>query len=235
MENPLNDSKGCGGIMRVAPMGLFLPPDQAFEYGCRTAAITHGHPTGYLASGMLARIISEISYGADIIHAVDRSLDILKKQSGHEETLNAVNRATDAWKNAPVSSETVASLGQGWVAEETLAIGLYCALAADGDFDRGIRLAVNHSGDSVITSYSIHYTKLYDLEFPVNRCKPDIGYMIQFLELGHDLFANAPGRNFLFAAVPEFLFKFIQKRLNGVDADIPFFTGSLDSRPCLVP
>ena len=24
MEEPINDSKGCGGVMRVAPVGLFL-------------------------------------------------------------------------------------------------------------------------------------------------------------------------------------------------------------------
>lgn len=32
--------------------------------------------------------------------------------------------------------------------EEALAISLYCALAAEGDFEKGICLAVNHSGDS---------------------------------------------------------------------------------------
>jgi ADP-ribosylglycohydrolase len=34
------------------------------------------------------------------------------------------------------------------VAEEALAIGVYCALAAGDDFAAGLRLAVNHGGDS---------------------------------------------------------------------------------------
>jgi ADP-ribosylglycohydrolase len=38
-------------------------------------------------------------------------------------------------------------LGKGFVAEEALAMGLYCALGAK-DFEDGIVLAVNHSGDS---------------------------------------------------------------------------------------
>lgn len=38
--------------------------------------------------------------------------------------------------------------GAGWVGEEALAISLYCALAAEGDFAKGILLAVNHTGDS---------------------------------------------------------------------------------------
>jgi len=38
-------------------------------------------------------------------------------------------------------------LGKGWVAEEALAIGAYCALVAT-DFVSGVVLAVNHDGDS---------------------------------------------------------------------------------------
>jgi ADP-ribosylglycohydrolase len=44
--------------------------------------------------------------------------------------------------------ETIKQLGDGWVGDEALAISLYCAMAARGDFALGVRLAVNHSGDS---------------------------------------------------------------------------------------
>ena len=50
-------------------------------------------------------------------------------------------------RSSPASPEAVERLGQGWVAEEALAIALYCALVAD-DFATGVRLAVNHGGDS---------------------------------------------------------------------------------------
>ena len=39
------------------------------------------------------------------------------------------------------------SLGAGWVAEEALAISVYCALVAP-DLASALLLAVNHSGDS---------------------------------------------------------------------------------------
>ena len=43
--------------------------------------------------------------------------------------------------------ETVPSaLGEGWVAEEALAIAVYCALTG-GTFEDAVRAAVNHSGD----------------------------------------------------------------------------------------
>ncbi len=145
---PVNNSKGCGGVMRIAPVGYFLPPDRVFDTACRIAAITHGHPTGYLAAGCLAEIISRISYGADLPAAIMDAMEVLRKHPDHDETLAAVRSALEAMENKPVSAETVETLGQGWIAEEALAIGLYCALAAGEDVEKGLRLAVNHGGDS---------------------------------------------------------------------------------------
>ena len=39
-------------------------------------------------------------------------------------------------------------LGEGWVAEETLAIAIYCSLKYCDDFEKAIIASVNHSGDS---------------------------------------------------------------------------------------
>lgn len=43
--------------------------------------------------------------------------------------------------------EAIEQLGEGWIAEEALAIAVYCALVADS-FQEGVLLAVNHGGDS---------------------------------------------------------------------------------------
>jgi len=51
-----------------------------------------------------------------------------------------------AKEKAP-SPEAVESLGAGWIAEEALAMSIYCALTAE-DFRSGVVLAVNHGGDS---------------------------------------------------------------------------------------
>jgi ADP-ribosylglycohydrolase len=51
-------SKGCGGVMRVAPIGLIAENEErAFSLGCAAAAITHGHPSGYYSAGCFAAII----------------------------------------------------------------------------------------------------------------------------------------------------------------------------------
>jgi ADP-ribosylglycohydrolase len=44
--------------------------------------------------------------------------------------------------------EAIHSLGEGWVAEETLAIAIYCALKYSNNFKSAIIASVNHNGDS---------------------------------------------------------------------------------------
>ena len=71
----VNDSKGCGGVMRVAPFGLlpakWFSAEWAFDSAAQAAGYTHGHPTGKLASGALAAIVHEICHGADLDAALD--------------------------------------------------------------------------------------------------------------------------------------------------------------------
>lgn len=142
-----NDSKGCGGLMRVAPVGLMDVRDP-YEVGCSTAAITHGHPTGQVAAGFLALLIAQLLEGEGIPTALAAALERTKGEPETRETIEAVEGALQAHANGVVSPEAVESLGGGWVAEEALAISLYCALSAPTDFAEAVRLAVNHSGDS---------------------------------------------------------------------------------------
>ena len=46
--------------------------------------------------------------------------------------------------------EAIPKIGEAWVGEEALGIAVYCALIAS-DLEHGIRLSVNHSGDSDTT------------------------------------------------------------------------------------
>lgn len=145
----INDSKGCGGVMRIAPVGLaFSDTKKAFSMGCQCAAITHGHPTGYLAAGFLAAVISEIISGASLKQAIEESIRILKLENNYTETMNLVEAAILMADKSVPSPEIIQEIGAGWIAEEALGIGLYCSLVADRDFRKGVLLSVNHSGDS---------------------------------------------------------------------------------------
>lgn len=149
MQIPINDSKGCGGVMRIAPIGLACnDADRAFRLGCECAAITHGHPYGFIASGAMAAMISMIISGYSLSEAVDESIKMMKTQPRHKGCVNAVELALDLSETASPSPETVEKIGAGWVAEEALAISIFCAMTAETDFQKGVLTAVNHSGDS---------------------------------------------------------------------------------------
>ena len=150
----INDSKGCGGAMRSAPVGLFrrFDPKQAFDLGARSAAITHGHPSGYLSAGMVSAIVRHLMDGMDIQAATEASLQILKGWDGYEETLRAVTKALDVAKSASKDHPTIIhSIGGGWVGEEALAIALYAVLVAKS-YVEAVRIASNHDGDSDSTA-----------------------------------------------------------------------------------
>ena len=59
-----------------------------------------------------------------------------------------MNLAVELSENAADDLENIHALGEGWVAEETLGISLYCALRYKDDFSAGIIASVNHKGDS---------------------------------------------------------------------------------------
>ncbi len=148
-----NDSKGCGGVMRSAPVGL-LPFDNAgsaiFAWAAEAAGLTHGHPSGKLASGALALLVHRLVAGADLMAALDTAMAELTGHDGHEETTAALRRAREAAAEKPVTAATVEGLGGGWIAEEALAIAVYCALvrARPEEFVDALALSVTHSGDS---------------------------------------------------------------------------------------
>jgi ADP-ribosylglycohydrolase len=150
----MNDSKGCGGVMRVAPFGLLparYPTEWIFDSAATAAGYTHGHPTGKLASGALAAIIHEICGGATLDAALDTAAALLAQHPNHEETSTTLSfarhLAATATGHGPV---TVERLGGGWVAVDALAIAVYCALAypEPEQFLDALALAVTHTGDS---------------------------------------------------------------------------------------
>lgn len=155
---PQNSSKGCGGVMRVAPLALrhWLSDDQvALDWeGAQLAAITHGHSLGYMPAAVLTHILSRSlqDSGATLRELVEEARDAAKQlfaADGHLAELCAgIDRAMELAAGEGSDPENIRRLGEGWVAEETLAISLYCALRHQDDFSAGIIAAVNHDGDS---------------------------------------------------------------------------------------
>lgn len=152
IEPPINNSKGCGGIMRVAPIGL-LPVNRPAYEAAEVAAITHGHPFGYLSAAVLAQLIHLIVFDGccleDAIYEAYNEVSEAFRGNGYlDDLLGKLNQAARLAENDRPDSENILELGEGWVAEETLAIAVYCSLRHRDSFSEGIIAAVNHSGDS---------------------------------------------------------------------------------------
>lgn len=148
IEEKINDSKGCGGVMRTAPVGLAFPSDRAFQEGVEYAAITHGHPSGYLTAGFLSGMISYIIEGKTLAEAIALCVGQLIKYDGHSETLEKIELAQKLSVSQKSIEESIQTIGEGWVGEEALAISVYCSLKFSDNWGRGSLSAVNHSGDS---------------------------------------------------------------------------------------
>ncbi|MET1065821.1 MAG: ADP-ribosylglycohydrolase family protein [Arthrobacter sp.] len=176
---PVNpDSKGCGTVMRSAPFGLipFIAADAVYKLSADAASLTHGHPAARQGAGVFSLIIHALSNGRGLRQAAEfavRQLDpgqLAATQLRKDETVDQdlLARLEAALRLGAAGAllgpeELVRELGEGWVAEEALAVALYAVLATAPDptaaaghpeahFRAAIAVAVNHSGDSDSTA-----------------------------------------------------------------------------------
>ncbi|GAA0303557.1 ADP-ribosylglycohydrolase family protein [Streptomyces polychromogenes] len=154
-EQPRNPTaRDAAATVRSAPFGLLVGWESALvlQLAVECATQSHGHPAAYLSAGALAVIVHGLTRGETLDTAVRRALALLAARPGHQPVTDALRRAlTAATEGAPGARSVEAlSPGDGRDAEDVLAIAVYCALVAE-DVPHGLRLAVNHGGDSTAT------------------------------------------------------------------------------------
>ncbi len=158
IKEPVNNSKGCGGVMRVAPVGLYF--EDTGEAGARfdligaeAAAITHGHALGYIPAATLTHIIRQLAHGdvsvdAAVRSALSTTAELFKEEKELPYYLQLMDKAVALAGEDISDLEAIHQLGEGWVADEALAIAVYCALKYPEDIDKALIASVNHKGDS---------------------------------------------------------------------------------------
>ena len=163
-KKPSNNSKGCGGVMRVAPIPLFAVADNrmgiqdADSLAADAAKITHLHPLGFIPAALMAHVIYRLAFdehptqdvlvgyikeGIETLTALFPQYPNEVNQMRELACLSlqlAINEKSDE-QNIPV-------LGEGWVGDEALAIALYCSVRYFDHFEQALIAAVNHVGDS---------------------------------------------------------------------------------------
>lgn len=166
-----NNSKGCGGIMRVAPMGLLqagylhrkencYSAQELAKAGAEIARVTHKHPLGFLPAALLTHLLCNL-VPLSVSEARDRFIDIVEdgikimNDIYKDEYLEAkaflaqlTRKAVQLALSEIPDADAIRQLGEGWTAEETWAIALFCALRHIDSPQDTIIAAVNHDGDS---------------------------------------------------------------------------------------
>lgn len=175
-ETPRNNSCGCGGVMRTAPLAILNYihgyDDGDYSYGdmvaAETARLTHKHPLGFLPSAVLNDILMQSFEYEDVLpgllfgcvlRALDRLPSIVSEDDGGKTygelwpdevaKLKAVIRQAIMLVSSDLPDHVaIEKIGGGWTGHEALAIAIYSALKYYESFEDAIVCAVNHSGDS---------------------------------------------------------------------------------------
>lgn len=161
---PYNNSKGCGGVMRIAPIPLYAAVDSrmditsAAKLAGEAAEITHQHPLGYIPAALMAHVIYRLAQDeqptqasfkqhiAEGMKALEKLYPFMPKAVIEMQAI--VVQAIACAESDDSDLENIKSLGEGWVGDEALAIALYCSLRHFDNFEEALIASVNHGGDS---------------------------------------------------------------------------------------
>lgn len=161
-----------GGVMRVAPIGLFpwgdfllYPRERAFQLACESLRFTHVHPGDYLAAGVLAYLINALLETQHPLEtSILKALTYMDTGAGLNFHLGDVERRELRRSQARIRFllEAVLDFHRRGIAptpqgidilcndrgsEEVLAIGIWCALMAE-NYPQGVLWAINHGAAS---------------------------------------------------------------------------------------
>lgn len=163
-EEPMNDSKGCGGIMRIAPIPMtYVQQEDAdikaiAKLAGESAYITHHHPLAYIPCAMDASIIFRLiqdeaptreSFRKYIDESISIARELYPNDIEHIERIEMLLDKAITLCDSPFSDmDCILNIGEGWVGDEAFAMAIYAVYKYFDNFEKAIIAAVNHKGDS---------------------------------------------------------------------------------------
>ncbi len=163
-KEPFNNSKGCGGVMRIAPIPLYATVDNRMDImdadrlAADAAEITHLHPLGFIPAALMSHIIYRLALDEHptqdaMVRYIEEGAGLLaglfpQYPNEVEQMQTLASTATQLAFNEKSDVLNIEFLGGGWVGEEALAIALYCSTRYFDNFEQALIAAVNHVGDS---------------------------------------------------------------------------------------
>ncbi len=172
-QSGLVESKSCGAIMRVAPIGLYYhrDPSELRLAAWASSLATHAHPTALVCAEITAFCVSWAVGGiavsdyperiralrSDSVQAWDPVLGEAWQRAGYSspqeylaagwiQSLAEFDRIPQALEKD--SADVCDVLGGGWGSDEALACALACVLRFPSDYGAAIKRGANTGGDS---------------------------------------------------------------------------------------
>lgn len=163
-RKPNNNSKGCGGVMRVAPVALYAVVDRRMSIEASdqlagdAAEMTHQHPLGFIPAALMSHVIYRLALNEQpsrqsLVSYIREGVEMMKiiypqYPSAVSDMGQQTEQAIEKSLNDKPNLRNICALGEGWVGDEALVIALYCALRHFDNFEEALIAAVNHPGDS---------------------------------------------------------------------------------------
>jgi ADP-ribosylglycohydrolase len=160
LESPINNYNNPGSITTAVGVGLFsdknrMGREETGRLGAEAVALTHGGAAAFLSGAVVAHIVRLLLHKQDLSleKAFSTAATVMVEQFGHQ--YSQAYEIEKLIRHAIIFSQTKNL--KGWEAMErlrcesapqVLAGAVYASLACEGDFDRAMALAVNHSGRS---------------------------------------------------------------------------------------
>lgn len=169
VSKPINDSMGCGTIMRVAPLLKIVEKFNISDLQLLNAshiqsAITHGNREGWVATGIYILLLKYLTQGLSAAEALSKAYTfVMDKENDTFNVLRAVDKSFENYifhlqelisRDKVLTPEEIAyeyNCGEGWVSTSCLGLAFY-AFSKAKSFDECVEMATNHSGDSDSTA-----------------------------------------------------------------------------------
>lgn len=153
-------NRGCGAMMRIAPLGFMAPEYDVVALAQQNAVMTHGHDDAINTAAITAKLVEYAWQYGDIGKALAEGYTLTKTLLNNDAVLAAWQMAEDAHKMQPDSMDEINALGYRFKPQNPFTAlpiftqviyTLYQAATYEPhgeNFKKSIRLAVNHAGDS---------------------------------------------------------------------------------------
>lgn len=136
--------------MRAAPIGMYFASDEqkAFEIGCESGALTHGHIDAIMPTGLFAYLVAGILQGAEVKDVASKGIEKVRKEGVTDDCIDVLEKSLRLANDDIRPMAAMEEIGKGLTADEALSLAIYLAIKYKDDFENAIITASTYDGNT---------------------------------------------------------------------------------------